>query len=233
MACSASSEPLVLELSARQDRYYVEEPVVLTATFVNNGTAPVSAHFCAHPVCELGTLWYRKIPYPFRPYQRPIRTATVEGRTHRVFVEVLLMHRPLDGGASTSDGMEVTIDGADSQAVLGSPGRYEFKLEYEERAGTRAIRLTSPIVRVQAVPAPASERGALAAYRPLRTFVHHPWLAPEQLGAAVDFLAEHGESLYAPHVRSSTLALLRSKINSATASQDDRDLYLRLTGGKR
>ena len=230
---SKPSDTLTLDLAVRQERYSVAEPVVLTATFVNNSTSPVSAYFCAHPACEVATLWYRKIPHPFTRYQRPVLKGTYQGREYELFDDIFLTDRPLAPGTSAAETIVVAVDGSDGGPVLGMPGRYEFKIEYREAIPGRDLLLSSNVVRVQAVPAVASERGALTDYRRLAAFVHNPWLSPGQLGAAVDFLAKHGESLYEPHVRSAALAFLRSKINSTTATQDERDLYLRLTGAKR
>ena len=226
LAAEAPSVSLSVELN--QARYYLNEPLVLTATFTNLSGQNIEGHFCASPWCELATVSYRRRPAGFRPYQRPLLKRTFEGREGTIFVDSWTQLKTLKPGATLQARFSIALDAHTGAAVLAAPGKHDFLLRYEDIFNGDTIRLTSNTVQVQVLPPPAHEHAALSDYGELLSFIQGSFAPPNGMAPIEAFLEKHGTSLYARHVRNAALRHLLGKIRSATATRADRALYHRL-----
>jgi hypothetical protein len=234
------SERAELKLSADRASYYVKEPITLTLTFRSLSTTPVKGHFALEPSMGFAEIWYRRADQPFSRFQYPSRPDVViaGGLVRRNIREYVVSPKEMKPGEEIVHTAILAFDAAASRFPLSEPGRYEFKVVYQDVPKEATAVVDSNVIVIDAQPAPASQGEAADEYSAelaqltqfAPTHLHNAEDA-QSIAHAARFLERHPDSVYAEPLREGAKGTLHRKIGGKQASSDEVALYDKLRGG--
>jgi hypothetical protein len=241
VACTTSvtraedTHDVTLSLSAERSDYYAGEPLRLSLTIKNESDHDVYGFFRLWPPDEENAILYRRAGEPFRPLGRSRRDPATEKLLNEVDLVSLPMKVPPRQEKRSE--IQVVLDPATRQVVLGVPGDYEFVVESRlwSSAGThRGARLRSDVARVHVASATDDDRALLAEFldKDLATLVE-TWPFPPRLDEssivnAAAFLDRHPRGSYSDKLRQALVKGLHYRVVREQASEGDKALYERM-----
>ncbi len=157
---------VVLSLSAERPDYYIGEPLRLSLTVKNESDHDVYGFFRLWPPDERITLLYRRAGEPFRALGR----ISPDSSSAKLLNEVDVVSLPakVSPQQEKRSEMQVVLDPATQQIVLGAAGDYEFMVECGlwSSAGTdtSAGVVTSDVAHVHVASPTNEHREALSEF---------------------------------------------------------------------
>lgn len=227
---------VVLSLSAERPDYYIGEPLRLSLTVKNQSDHDVYGFFRLWPPDERVTVFYRRAGEPFRALGRVGPDSSSEKLLNEV--DVVSLPAKVSPRQEKRTEMQVVLDPATRQIVLGAAGDYEFLVECRlwssPGTGTSAGVVRSDVAHVHVASPSDEDRAALAEFLAkdlahlVETWPFPPPLQDASIASAAAYLDRHPRGPYSERVREALLRGLHHRVLRREASERDKALYERM-----
>jgi hypothetical protein len=227
---------VVLSLSPERSDYYIGEPLRLSLTVKNESDQDLYGFFGLWPPDERITILYRRGGEPLRALGR----AKPDSSSEKVLNEMDVVKLPakISPRQERRSEMQVVLDPATLQVVLGAAGDYEFVVECRlwssasvngdagvVRSDVAHVHVSTPRNEDQEV---LSEFLAKDLARLVEAWPFPPALESTSIANAAAFLDRHPRGPYSEKVREALLRGLRHRVLRRQASERDKALYERM-----
>jgi hypothetical protein len=223
---------VALEIATDGHTYYERQAIRLQVSFRNGSDHEVRGHCQPNPSLGFAEIYYRGPSGEFHRFGYPTSPGTRVGNLIRyVPDEQVATPRTLKPRGSAVSEIVLSFDAASQRYVLDKPGNYELKVVYRDVPHPNG-RLDSNVLRIEVLPLPDRDRGALAEYDEslahLAQFdagrfnpVERDWAT---LRRAASFVDRYPDNPLTEQLREGLLRALEAQITANDASQEEREL---------